>query len=414
MTSGPDLALARGAIADTLQGHPVIGVAVSGGGDSMALLHLTQQVAAGTGCDIAAVTVDHALRSGSAAEAAQVATYCAAHGIAHETLIWRHQGRRGNLQAAARDARYAMMAQWARDQGIAAILLGHTQDDQAETFLMRLGREAGLDGLSGMAPRMQRDGITWHRPLLGTSRATLRDHLRQAGLGWSDDPSNEDIRFDRIKARQALPALLPLGIDAAGISRVMAQLDEARIALRHMVRDVAHSTIRQEHGDLILDWSALASQPVEVQRRCVVDALVWMSGASYPPRREDVAKLIHALQSDGQRTLAGCLIRRKGKDLRLSREFQAVRDLVGPTHALWDGRWCLEGPHDASLHVRALGDAGLLACPDWRGAGVPRATLLASPAIWAADRLVAAPLAGFGQGWTARIVADFHDRPVSH
>lgn len=380
----------------------------------MALLHMAQQVAADTGCGIAAVTVDHALRSGSAAEAAQVAAYCAAQGIAHETLIWWHQDLRGNLQAAAREARYAMMAHWARNYGIATILLGHTQDDQAETFLMRLGREAGLDGLSGMPRRMQRDGITWHRPLLGTNRATLRDYLRQAGLGWCDDPSNEDTRFDRIKARQALPALVPLGIDAAGISRVMAQLDEARIALHHLLRDVMQSTIRQEQGDLILDWPALESHPFDVQRRCVVDALVWMSGANYPPRREDVAKLIHALQADGQRTLGGCLIRRKGKDLRLSREYQAVRDLAGPTDAIWDGRWCLEGPHDAALQVRALGDAGLLACPDWRGAGVPRATLLASPAIWAQDRLIAAPLAGFGQGWRARIVADFHDRPVSH
>ena len=380
----------------------------------MALLPLTQQEATLSGCRVAAVTVDHALRPESAAEAAQVADFCAAQGMTHATLLWQHDGPQGNLQAAARDARYTLMAEWAQGQGIAAILLGHTQDDQAETFLMRLAREAGLDGLSGMPRRFTRQRVTWHRPLLGTSRATLRDHLRGAGLGWADDPSNEDTRFDRIKARQALAALMPLGIDAAGISRVAAQLDDARIALHAMVRDVAGRTIRQEHGDLILDWSALAAQPFELRRRCLVDALVWMSGASYPPRRDDVAKLLRAMEVEGQKTLSGCLLRRQGQYLRLTREYQAVRERTGPTDAIWDRRWRLDGPHDPGLRIRALGDAGLRLCPDWRDTGVPRATLRASPAIWAGETLVAAPLAGPGQGWTARIVADFHDRPVSH
>ncbi|MFU8863168.1 MAG: tRNA lysidine(34) synthetase TilS [Rhodobacterales bacterium] len=405
---------ARLAVCEALKGHTAVGIAVSGGSDSTALLHLAALAAVDTGCRIAAVTVDHDLRAGSAAEAAQVASYCDAQGISHTTLVWQHGTLHGNLQAAARAARYALMAEWAQAQGLGVVLLGHTQDDQAETFLMRLGREAGLDGLTGMAARFSRNGMAWHRPLLGLRRDSLRDHLRAAGLGWSDDPSNADARFDRIKAREALAALAPLGIEAAGLSRVMAQLDDARIALRHLVGDVARATIRQEQGDLILDWVALSSYPPEVARRCLVEALVWMSGAPYPPRREEVAQLMHAMVQDGQRTLSGCVLRREGRFVRLSREAQAVQGLVSATDAIWDGRWRCEGPHDAALHITLLGEAGLRQCPDWRETGQPRRSLLSSPAIWAGETLVAAPLAGLGQGWTARIVADFHDRPVSH
>lgn len=405
---------ARLAVCEALQGQTAVGIAVSGGSDSMALLHLAGLAAADTGCRIAAVTVDHDLRAGSAAEAAQVAAYCLSQGVSHTTLLWQHGTLHGNLQAAARAARYALMAEWAQAQGLEAVLLGHTQDDQAETFLMRLGREAGLDGLTGMAARFTRNGMAWHRPLLDIRREPLREHLRTAGLGWSDDPSNADARFDRIKAREALAALAPLGIEATGLSRVMAQLDDARIALRYLVGDVARATIRQEQGDLILDWAALSSYPPEVTRRCLVEALVWMSTAAYPPRREEVAQLMQAMAQDGQRTLSGCVLRRSGRFVRLSREAQAVQGQMSATDAVWDGRWRCEGPHDAALHITLLGEAGLRQCPDWRETGLPRGSLLSSPAIWAGETLVAAPLAGLGREWTARIVADFHDRPVSH
>lgn len=404
----------RRAVALAMQGQDRVGVAVSGGGDSMALLHLAQRASHETGARILAVTVDHGLRAGSAAEAVQVARHCAGQGIAHQTLLWRRDTAQGNLQAAARVARYGLMGAWAQEQGIGRVLLGHTQDDQAETFLMRLGREAGLDGLCGMPARFMRHGIDWHRPLLEAGRADLRDYLRAAGLVWSDDPSNDDLRFARIKARAALEALAPLGIDAGGLSRVMAQLEDARAALRHEVQAVAARLIRQEHGDLLLDWPALEELPYEVIRRCVVAALMWVSGSPYPPRREDVSHVILALTCEGQRTLAGCLLRRQGRYVRIGREYNALRDVTGPTDRPWDGRWQLDGPHDPALHVAALGEAGLRLCPDWRDTGLPRAALIAAPAVWRGEHLVAAPLAGVNPAWSARIVADFHATLLSH
>jgi tRNA(Ile)-lysidine synthase len=400
-----------------------VGIAVSGGSDSLALLHLARRAvdhAAAAGAEGAAgrvlvgVTVDHGLRAASAAEAAQVAAHCAGLGLAHHVLRWQGWDGQGNLQAAARDARYRLMGDWAREQGIGLILLGHTRDDQAETFVMRLSRQAGLDGLSGMAARVERAGVAWARPLLTVPRAALRGMLTQAGVAWIEDPSNDDLRFDRVRARQVLAALAPLGIGSEGLAQVMAQLAEARAALEGQVQAVARGVIRQDHGDLILEAAKWDRLHPEMRRRCLVAALVWVAGLPYPPRRAEVAGLLAALEGAGQRTLAGCLIRRDGPVIRITREARALRGLRAPTGALWDGRWRLEGPHDPALHLAALGAAGLRLCPQWRGAGLPRATLCASPAVWKGAALVAAPLAGFNPDWSARIVADFHDRLLSH
>lgn len=398
------------AVSDALDRGGVTAIAVSGGSDSVALLHLAHAA----GVPVVAVTVDHGLRAESAAEAQGVAQLCTGLDIPHHILHWQGWDGRGNLQAAARAARYALMADWAKVQGIRRVLLGHTQDDQAETFLMRVARQAGLDGLSGMAATFQRGGVTWARPVLGASRAALRAYLTARGVGWIDDPSNDNDRFERVKARRALAALAPLGIDADGLARMMAQLSDARDALRAQLHDIALKAVQQDRGDLILDWAAWAQHHPELRRRILVAGLVWVASSPYAPRREDIAALLEALEAPGQRTLAGCVIHRKDTTVRISREAQAVRDLTGPTDAAWDRRWRLDGPHDPALHIAALGEAGLLLCPDWRAAGLPRASLIASPAVWDGARLEAAPLAGINPAWTARIVADFHARLVSH
>ena len=196
-------------------GH--VAVAVSGGSDSMALLMLMQRWAEDNGARISAVTVDHGLRPEAAGEAAMVARFCAQRGIPHEVLKWQGWDGTGNLQAAAREARYRLIADWVRAQGVEAVCLGHTRDDQAETFLMRLARKAGSDGLRGMPDRFDRHGVHWVRPVLGQSRADLRAFLRRHGVLWVEDSSNEDERFDRVRR-------------AAGSGRVGAAGDRRRDA----------------------------------------------------------------------------------------------------------------------------------------------------------------------------------------
>ena len=163
-----------GLIRDGLPAGVTIGVALSGGGDSTALLHLCLTA----GFAVEAVTVDHRLRPESAAEAAAVGDWCRALGVRHEVRVWEHGAVSGNLMDAARRARMGLICDWAKARGIGVVALGHTRDDQAETVLMGLARAAGIGGLSGMRREFDQGGVRVHRPLLAAGREELREWLR--------------------------------------------------------------------------------------------------------------------------------------------------------------------------------------------------------------------------------------------
>lgn len=383
-----------------------LGVAVSGGGDSLALLHLLAEWRAAGGPQLAAVTVDHGLRAEAAAEAEAVAQVCAGLGVPHHVLRWQGWDRRGNLQDAARRARQRLIADWAAGQGIGAVALGHTADDQAETVLLRLARGSGVDGLAGMAAQRRAQGVLWLRPLLDVRREALRDWLRARGIGWADDPSNDDPRFDRVKARRALAMLAPLGIDVQGLLDTAARMRMARDALAQAAQAAARSLARIDGGDVLLA-PGFAALPEETRLRISAHALRWIGGGDYRPR---LSALRAALQVGKPATLAGCLLLPEaGGGLRITREPQAVAGAVAAPGALWDGRWHLCGPAPEGCEVRALGEAGLLLCPDWRQTGRPHVALAATPAAWRGNDLVAAPLAGRASGWTAELACGDQD-----
>jgi tRNA(Ile)-lysidine synthase len=388
-----------------------IGIAVSGGGDSMALLHMFARWSQQTGHPIAAVTVDHGLRDGSDREAQGVADYCAKLNIPHDTLLWNNWDGHGNLQAAARDARYRLMAEWAQANGVGGIALGHTMDDGAETFLMRLSRKAGVDGLSAMDRVFTRNGVTYARPLWMCSRTELRDYLTRNDVTWVNDPSNDDVDFERIRVRQAMTALDELGLRNDALQHAATALREARSALDYYTAKEAATHVLAEAGDLIMPLKP--DVPDEIARRLRSKVIQWMGQLPYPPRGAAMQHLMDGLALEGTHTLGGAIVTVKGGTMRVMREANAVRQMTCATDAIWDGRWALDGPHAPDLHIGSLGD-GITQCPDWRDAGLPRLSLLASPAIWQATTLIAAPLAGFSNGWQAHNVADFHSSLVAH
>lgn len=394
-----------------------VGVAVSGGSDSMALLHLMQDWAQNSGVILHAATVDHGLRPEAANEAKQVAKICAGLGVGHETLRWTDWDGKGNLQDQARQARYGLMAGWAGRLGISAIALGHTMDDQAETFLLRLARGSGVDGLSGMAAFHKKNGVNWLRPVLGLGRQQLREYLRGRDIGWVEDASNQDTRFDRVKARNILKLLTPLGIDTARLVSTAAALQSARSALDCQTQEAARNLVAVQGGDLVFAPDGFMALHPDIGARLLSQALRWVSSAKYPPRRAALQDLQMKIQAAKSSTLQGCRIVVKKSEIRITREYQAVKNLICPTDEIWDNRWQFSGPHDKLLQIRALGAAGLAQCPDWKNTGLARVSLLASPSVWQNRALIAAPMAGLGNGWRSSAllgVEDFVSCIISH
>ncbi|WP_170971920.1 tRNA lysidine(34) synthetase TilS [Rhodobacter sp. SY28-1] len=384
-----------GLIRDGLPAGDTIGVALSGGGDSTALLHLCLRA----GLRVEAVTVDHQLRIESAAEAASVAEACRAIGVRHELRVWEHGAVTGNLMDAARRARKALIGDWARSRGIGVIALGHTRDDQAETVLMGLARGAGLAGLSGMRPAWEGGGFRFRRPLLSAGREELRVWLRSEGIGWIDDPTNDNDRFTRVKARKALAALAPLGITVDRLAEVAGHLARAQASLVAQAVTAARRHVAEQAGALRFD-AGLWTEPGEVQRQVVLAGLMWLTKAGYPPRAAETERLMLALSRGQDATLAGCRARAGW----LMREPRAVGDPVA-VGGLWDGRWRVTGPQG---EVRALGAEGLRQVKDWRMTALPREVLVVTPGVWQGEILLAAPLAGHPGAWQAELDAPFH------
>ncbi len=254
-----------------------------------------------------AVTVDHGLRPGSAAEAAGVADVCAGLGVPHDVLRWTEGPRAsGNLMDQARAARRRLIADWAQARGIGLVLLGHTRDDEAETFVMNLARGTGLDGLVGLRGRWLDDGVEWARPLLGAGRGELRDWLRRQGIAWVDDPTNEDDRFARARARRALTVLARLGVTPARISETAVALRGARAVVREALARAARDHVRETAGALFIGRAGFVALLPEVQRRLVIGALRWIGGGAHPPREAQVVGLLDRIIAGRRPPLAAC------------------------------------------------------------------------------------------------------------
>jgi tRNA(Ile)-lysidine synthase len=377
-----------------------VAVAVSGGGDSTALLHVMSQLAATTDIRVQAVTVDHGLRNEAAEEARQVNRWATAWGIPHTTLKWSGWAGDGNLQAEARKARYELMVDWATEQGVQALLLGHTADDQAETVLMGLSRASGVDGLAAMPEQRMLGGIALLRPLLGHSRQELRDYLQLQGLDWIEDPSNHSPRFERIRMRQASEALSDLGLSTPALAQVAQNMAHVQAALDHHTQAEARLTCQVDAGDVVLDMERFVTLPQETARRLLLGAVAWVNGGTNRPRRQPTIMALSAIGQGTPAQLAGCRIVKQRQWMRVCREYNAVKDLRVNPGELWDNRWRLTSPKEDAITIAALGDKGLLQCPNWRETGRPHAALVASPAAWRGDEVLAAPFAAAANGWS--------------
>ena len=343
---------------------PRIGVAVSGGGDSMALLALLSDWCAAHDRELLAVSVDHGLRTEAVSECTLARDFANSRGHRHSLLTCSGVGQVGNLQREARRARYAAIANWAKGEGIAEVALAHTRNDQAETFLLNLARGSGVDGLSAMQPRVRRHGLFWVRPLLKVGRADLREHLVQRGLAWAEDPSNQDLRFDRVKARQMLDLLAPLGLDAERLAETSIRIQAARRVLELEAGRVAREVASVNRLGEITFAHRFWDLQDETGLRLVSQALKFISGAEYRPRLASLSLALASARSGGKATLSGCILSGLADGrLRVGREPAACPPRI-PVVEVWDGRWQMEGgAGSGELEVGALGPGGSARMP---------------------------------------------------
>lgn len=294
-------------------------LAVSGGPDSMALAGAaTQWRRRGSDPPLSAAIVDHGLRDGSRAEAEAAAAACAALGLPARVLRWRGAKPATAVQERARDARYALLAQAARDVGADVVMTAHHADDQVETILFRLLRGSGPAGLAGMAASATRDGVEIARPFLLFPRARLLAYAQARGLAFVRDPSNDDPRFARARLRALLPALAQEGATPVRFSTLARRLRRAEAALEAMAGAAAAALARAEG----LDSASFFALPEDIRLRVLRGALA-AAGAAAPrlDRLETLERRLceaHAAGRPFRATLAGALIDMRGPCLEIA------------------------------------------------------------------------------------------------
>jgi tRNA(Ile)-lysidine synthase len=278
-----------------------IGIAVSGGPDSLALLLLAAAARPG---EVEAASVDHALRSGSRDEAEMVASLCEELAIPHAILTANWDSPPASaIQEKARAERYRLLLEWVRERGLEVLATAHHADDQAETLLMRLARGAGVRGLAGMRAVRPIGGINLVRPLLGWSRSELREVCDQAGAVPAQDPSNDDEQFERVRIRRALSE--SEWADPKILARSAANLAAADRALQWATDREWRARVRGDGQVLVYAPRA----PLEIRRRIASRVLQRLAGegGKEPLRGRELDRLMAVLHSGRKGTLRGVL-----------------------------------------------------------------------------------------------------------
>ena len=405
-----------------------VALAVSGGADSTALMLLAFRWAAAhpSSPQLFVLTVDHGLRPEAAQEAAQVQAQAESIGLPHRTLRWTGPKPDANLQEAARDARYRLLAQAAIDAGAATLLTAHTLDDQAETLLLALARGSGLYGLAAMPRQRPLGPLQLVRPLLAIPKSRLITTLRAANWVWSEDPGNSSDRYARSRLRKEMPALARLGLTPARLAETARSMARAAAAIDHNV-DAILATALTRHSPSLLQLTPAPwlAAPEEVRLRLIARLIREVSREPHGPRFDRLQRLMQACvaatraNSPLRRTLGGTIAEvwhppgrnhRSGQPPARSlwlyaeagRDGFPVTELDPGNSAIWDDRirWHLGPNATRPVTLRALGPDGRRRLAPGLPPFPPRA-IESLPSAWCDDQLLAAPDLGIvaGPNW---------------
>jgi tRNA(Ile)-lysidine synthase len=299
-------------------------IAVSGGGDSMALSVLLKEWCDGQEIDLYALTVDHALRTNSVTEAKAVQETLQKKGINHKILTWEHDGKiNSSIQEAARKNRYDLLLGECRVLGIHHLALAHNVEDQAETFLHRLAKGSGVAGLSAMALVRQLGDISLIRPVLGISHDRLLSTCRAQNIKWVEDPSNADTKYARVRLRKARDVLAQEGLTVDRIYRMTKKYARTREYLEQQTKKAQQNcVISAEQKKMTLDRKKWMSFHPEISLLILNNILMDISGQNYPPRSRATEALYDKLCQQGfsGATLHGCYLSVLGDDILIMLE----------------------------------------------------------------------------------------------
>ncbi len=324
---------------------PEVAVGFSGGGDSTALLLLAARWTRRRGGKIFALTVDHGLRPDSSSEAKLVQRRVKALGISGSILRWEGPKPVSGIQNVARQMRYELMTRWCRRMGILHLLLGHHQEDQAETLLHRLGRQTGADGLAGMSRLRETNHLRLLRPCLGISKTRLQAVTKSYKLDWVDDPSNQNLAYARARLRKLLPSLEAEKISSAALAGTANRLASVRKTLEYQTAKILAATSElSSFGYARIRFEALTDLEPEIAHRVLDRVLGAIGGHFYPIRYQLLVNLLESIRHTKlavSRTLAGCIILHQNGDILVVREAGRCeeRKISAGSWVDWDGRY---------------------------------------------------------------------------
>ncbi|MBQ4472658.1 MAG: tRNA lysidine(34) synthetase TilS, partial [Alphaproteobacteria bacterium] len=275
------------------------------GADSLYLTFLLKQWAQKHKCSLYAVTIDHKLRPESSVEAKKVHQLLTRHKIDHTILSWRGEKPKTRVEEVARDKRYELLLNFCKKHKAKALFLAHHQGDQAETFLSRLARGSGLDGLTAMHPVCMREGMLLVRPLLNMPKADIIQALKSQKIKWIEDPMNHDLIYERVRWRHLLPDLEKNGLNMSAICVATHRLQRCQRALEFYTDEfLKRGCALYDWGYVSLEKGIFEAQPLEIRVRSLMRLLKWMSPMDRSISLDSVEKIANTLPQHA--TLSGC------------------------------------------------------------------------------------------------------------
>ncbi|MEK6733502.1 MAG: tRNA lysidine(34) synthetase TilS [Pseudomonadota bacterium] len=297
-----------------------VAIAVSGGSDSLALCFLVKECLDEKNLKTIAFIVNHNLREESLKEAQSVKNLLDNCGFEVHIIDWEGIKPTSNIQEAARLARYKLLTDFCHKNNITYLATGHQQNDQAENFIIRAEHGAGVYGLSGIPETSSYNGITLIRPLLNFTKEELQNYLKHKNIKWIEDPSNNNERFARVRARNFLKQFPKW---APRISQISKNLSNTKEAIDFYVNKEIDILVRRHESFSALKLNEFNQLPQEIRFRIIAKILQEVGNNSKPARAERIERLLNKIQDERSfkaSTLSGCLIKRKKEDLIFSKE----------------------------------------------------------------------------------------------